>query len=40
LQVFKKAFLFGVIIAAIALYLRFSKKKPEWEVIGHEKTMA
>lgn len=32
--------MFGVIVAAIAFYLRLSKKKDELEDIAYEKSMA
>ncbi|KAI2623289.1 peptidyl-prolyl cis-trans isomerase B [Hypoxylon sp. NC1633] len=39
-SVFQKALLFGVILAAIAFYIRLSKRRTEQEDAGYEKTMA
>ncbi|KAF3064292.1 Peptidyl-prolyl cis-trans isomerase B [Daldinia childiae] len=39
-SVFQKALLFGVILAAIAFYIRLSKKRGDRDDIAYEKTMA
>lgn len=39
-SVFRKAFFFGVIVAAVAIYLRYSRKKLEREDVGYEKNLA
>ncbi|KAI1663007.1 peptidyl-prolyl cis-trans isomerase-like protein B [Daldinia decipiens] len=39
-SVFQKALLFGVILAAIAFYIRLSKKRGDRDNIAYEKTMA
>ncbi|KAI1106126.1 peptidyl-prolyl cis-trans isomerase B [Jackrogersella minutella] len=39
-SVFQKALFFGVILAAIAVYLRMSKQRSDREDAGYEKTMA
>lgn len=38
--VFRKAFLFGVIVAAVAIYMRYSRRKLEREDVGYEKNLA
>lgn len=39
-SIFQKAALFGVIVGAVALYLRLTKKRDERIDIGYEKTLA
>lgn len=39
-SVVRKAFFFGVIVAAVAVYLRYSRKKLEREDVGYEKNLA
>jgi hypothetical protein len=39
-SVFRKAFFFGVIVTAVAVYLRYSRKKLEREDVGYEKNLA
>ncbi|KAI1410960.1 peptidyl-prolyl cis-trans isomerase B [Hypoxylon sp. FL1857] len=39
-SVFQKALLFGVVLAAVAFYLRLSKQRSERDDIAYEKTMA
>jgi len=39
-SVFGKALFFGVIVAAVAVYIRYSRKKLEREDVGYEKNKA
>ncbi|KAK1770281.1 peptidyl-prolyl cis-trans isomerase B [Phialemonium atrogriseum] len=39
-SILKKAFLFGVIMAAVVLYVRSSKRGQGWEEVRHEKSLA
>lgn len=39
-SVFKKAFLFGVIVAGVAIYLHLSRRRMAREDVGYEKTIA
>jgi hypothetical protein len=39
-RVFRKAFFFGVIVAAVVIYMRYSRRKLEREDVGYEKNLA
>ena len=39
-SILKKAFFFGVIMAAVVLYVRSSKRGQGWEDVRHEKSLA